>query len=310
MPDDAELFSSQAVGPTRQYGWWRDAVNATHLAWDMPARRDATFRGRIRRQRVGAAEVIDCLCDGCDGRRGPAEIARSGDAWYGVLHVLGGRERLVIGADEIELEAGSFAVWDSTRAIRFATPDTLRKLTLMLPQHMAPGLARLVGRRIDARRGPGALFATHLRALSRQAAGLDVRGQSAVLRPTLDLLELALDPLPGGPGHGRAVMARATAHILRHLADPGLRPEGVAAAVGLSLRQLHRIFADSDWTVERWIWHQRLQRCAQDLRCDPAARITEIAFRWGFSDAAHFSRVFRAGFGQSPRDYRRGGHGR
>ncbi|MFX8766389.1 hypothetical protein ABTM49_19205, partial [Acinetobacter baumannii] len=95
--------------------------------------------------------------------------------------------------------------------------------------------------------------AAHLRALSRQAAGLDARGQASVLRPTLDLLELALDPLPGGPGHGRAVMARATAHILGHLADPALRPEDVAAAVGLSLRQLHRIFADSDWTVERWI---------------------------------------------------------
>lgn len=307
MLDDAELFSSQAVGPARQYGWWRDAVNATHLAWDMPARREAAFQGRIRRQRVGAAEVIDCLCDGCDGRRGAAEIARSEAAWYGVLHVLGGRERLTFGDDEIELEAGSFVVWDSTRAIRFATPDTLRKVTLILPQAMAPGLRHLVGRRIEARRGPGALFAGHLRALSRQASGLDARGQAAVLRPTLDLLELAVEPLPAGAGHARAIMARATAHILKHLADPALRPEDVAAAVGLSLRQLHRIFADGDWTIERWIWHQRLQRCAQDLRRDPKARIGEIAFRWGFSDAAHFSRAFRQGFGQSPKAWRAGG---
>ncbi|HKQ42432.1 MAG TPA: AraC family transcriptional regulator, partial [Pseudonocardia sp.] len=26
---------------------------------------------------------------------------------------------------------------------------------------------------------------------------------------------------------------------------------------------------------------------------------------WGFTDAAHFSRLFRATFGQSPREYRR-----
>lgn len=310
MQETPELFSSQAVGEARQYGWWRDAVNATHLAWDMPARREAAFRGRIRRQRVGAAELIDCLCDGCDGRRGAAEIARSTDAWYGVLHVLGGRERLHIGDDEIELEAGSFVVWDSTRAIRFATPDTLRKLTLMLPQDLSPGLRHLVGRRIDARSGPGALFATHLRALARRGADLDACGQAAVLRPTLDLLELAVDPRPLGPGHGRVVMARATAHILAHLADPDLRPDHVAQAVGLSLRQLHRIFADGDWTVERWIWHQRLERCAQDLRRDPRTRIAEIAFRWGFSDAAHFSRAFRAAFGLSPRAYRLGGRGR
>ncbi len=310
MQEDAELFSSLAVGPARQYGWWRDAVNATHLGWDMPGRRDAAFRGRIRRQRIGQADVIDCLCDGCDGRRGGPEIARSDQAWYGVLHVLAGRERLDMGDDQVELEAGSLVVWDSTRPIGFAAPGSLRKLTLMLPQDLAPGLRHLVGRRIDARRGPGGLFAAHLRALSRQAAVLDARGQAAVLRPTLDLLELAVDPMPAGPGHGRAVMARATAHILGHLGDPDLRPEDVARAVGLSLRQLHRIFADGDWTVERWIWHQRLQRCAQDLRRDPKARIAEIAFRWGFSDAAHFSRAFRQGFGQSPRAWRAGDGGR
>ena len=41
--------------------------------------------------------------------------------------------------------------------------------------------------------------------------------------------------------------------------------------------------------------------------CDPAlaARtISEIAFGWGFNDAAHFSRAFRARFGAAPRELR------
>jgi methylphosphotriester-DNA--protein-cysteine methyltransferase len=32
----------------------------------------------------------------------------------------------------------------------------------------------------------------------------------------------------------------------------------------------------------------------------------EIAFRWGFNDAAHFSRVFKAQYGVSPRQLMRG----
>ena len=32
--------------------------------------------------------------------------------------------------------------------------------------------------------------------------------------------------------------------------------------------------------------------------------ITDIAYRWGFSDAAHFARMFRERFGMSPRRYR------
>jgi len=32
--------------------------------------------------------------------------------------------------------------------------------------------------------------------------------------------------------------------------------------------------------------------------------VTEIAFRWGFCDAAHFSRVFKRAFGATPSEIR------
>nr|WP_291557272.1 helix-turn-helix domain-containing protein [Comamonas sp. SCN 65-56] len=41
--------------------------------------------------------------------------------------------------------------------------------------------------------------------------------------------------------------------------------------------------------------------------CDPRASarsVSEIAFAWGFNDAAHFSRAFKNRFGCSPRDMR------
>jgi AraC-like DNA-binding protein len=47
-----------------------------------------------------------------------------------------------------------------------------------------------------------------------------------------------------------------------------------------------------------------------DLRadlCDPALRnrtISDIAFSWGFVDASHFSRAFKARFGCTARDVR------
>jgi AraC-like DNA-binding protein len=54
------------------------------------------------------------------------------------------------------------------------------------------------------------------------------------------------------------------------------------------------------------IRRRRLERCRAEL-ADPlhaGERVTEIALRWGFNDMPHFSRVFRAAFGASPRDYR------
>jgi AraC-like DNA-binding protein len=32
--------------------------------------------------------------------------------------------------------------------------------------------------------------------------------------------------------------------------------------------------------------------------------ISDICFRWGFNDAAHFSRSFRADYGMTPRAFR------
>jgi AraC-like DNA-binding protein len=51
----------------------------------------------------------------------------------------------------------------------------------------------------------------------------------------------------------------------------------------------------------------RGRRSEQLPLADPAERdrsVSEIAYHWGFNDAAHFSRTFKARFGMSPRDAR------
>ncbi len=56
----------------------------------------------------------------------------------------------------------------------------------------------------------------------------------------------------------------------------------------------------------RYIRQRRLENCRKDL-LDPiqiGARISDIAFRWGFNDLSHFSRVFKQRYDYSPKDYR------
>jgi len=49
---------------------------------------------------------------------------------------------------------------------------------------------------------------------------------------------------------------------------------------------------------------ERLARCLEDLRRPTGGSVTEIAFRWGFRDAAHFARVFKREFDMTPSDVR------
>jgi AraC family transcriptional regulator, positive regulator of tynA and feaB len=91
-----------------------------------------------------------------------------------------------------------------------------------------------------------------------------------------------------------------------HLSEPGLAPAEIAAAADISVRHLHRLFSNSGSTLGACIRAKRLAHCRSDLT-NPRLRgktITEIAFSWGFSDSAHFSRSFRQQFGICPRVFR------
>jgi len=308
----ATTHSSAHLPGPHQYDWWREAVSETHLPWDLPRRSEGSYRARVRQQALGVSQIIHCACDPCEGRRGKAEIAQLQNPVYGILYILRGRESLKQAGRETVLEQGSFTLWDSTRPIEFGLPQDLEKITLLLPQdlvtEMLPMAPDLVMRPISGQRGPGALFATHLRALAREGNDLIPSRATPVLRATLDLLTAAIAPLEtdSDSSYHRALRARTQDFILQNLDDPDLDPDQIASGMGISARQLHRLFHDNGLTVDRWIWRQRLQRCRDDLLSRPQARISEIAFDRGFSDAAHFSRAFRDAFGVSPREYRRG----
>ncbi|MFJ1730840.1 helix-turn-helix domain-containing protein [Streptomyces sp. NPDC088254] len=116
---------------------------------------------------------------------------------------------------------------------------------------------------------------------------------------------------PGAPVHCRrcALRRQIDAFIQRRLGDPDLTPATIAEAHHISVRYLYQIFDTHQMTVAAWIRHCRLEHCHRDL-ADPRLRshsIRVIANRWGFSDAAHFSRAFRAAYGISPRDHRNRG---
>ncbi|NNN37698.1 AraC family transcriptional regulator [Streptomyces sp. S3(2020)] len=71
----------------------------------------------------------------------------------------------------------------------------------------------------------------------------------------------------------------------------------------IPLRYLHKLFHEEGRTAAGWIRGLRLDCCHRDL-ADPGSAALPIranASRWGFCNAAHFSRAFRDAFGLSAR---------
>ena len=79
-----------------------------------------------------------------------------------------------------------------------------------------------------------------------------------------------------------------------------MTPATLARSLGVSLRTLQLAFADHDDTVAARLRRRRLARAHANLSRDATVSVTEVAFRWGFVDSGHFSRLFRAAYGVSP----------
>jgi AraC-like DNA-binding protein len=206
-----------------------------------------------------------------------------------------------------------FVLWDSGRRMEFALAQSLEKLTLVIPERqmraLLPNAQDYVGIPVDGAQGMSRLLTDHLRALKREIWQMNAGDLTRIQSPTLELLARAYASVPcrDRPSRRDESLRRVQSFMLANLADPQLTPGRVARACGMSIRYLHLLFESIDTTAATWVRGRRIERCRQDLE-NPnlAARsITEIAYRWGFSDAGHFGKVFRRLAGASPRQYRK-----
>jgi AraC-like DNA-binding protein len=95
--------------------------------------------------------------------------------------------------------------------------------------------------------------------------------------------------------------ARVVAYVRAHLGERDLTPAQIAARHHISLRTLYNVWGDQDGGLVDWIIRERLEGVRRELAVsEPGSTISAVARRWGFADPAHFSRRFKAAYGQSP----------
>jgi AraC-like DNA-binding protein len=232
--------------------------------------------------------------------------ASGNDDYLLALHVHGTAHALQEGR-EVRLGPGDFTLIDSRRpySIVFPGPGAFEHLIYQVPRAC-----------LDARRDvasiAGQLVSPFLQKLAGSANG--PRGD-AEARVFVDSgLDLAVSALRSAAGYQDCLdpRRRAAAGLLKdfalaHLGEPSLSPEVVASGCYVSVRQLHRLFAREGLTFGEWVREQRLRRCRDDLTDVRLGHLSvaDIAGRWGFRSAAHFSRAFQARYGTTPTSSRR-----
>jgi AraC-like DNA-binding protein len=108
------------------------------------------------------------------------------------------------------------------------------------------------------------------------------------------------------------LLGPALAKAARDLADqwlthPDLSPDVLARQLNVSVRTLQRAFALEGDSVAAYLRARRLAEARKALTTPTLSGdrpgISEIAARWQFADASHFSRAFRRRYGMTPREH-------
>jgi acetamidase/formamidase/AraC-like DNA-binding protein len=166
--------------------------------------------------------------------------------------------------------------------------------------------------RVLASGGFTEVFSRTLESAARNLETLSDSEWAAVAQGLADLLPTFVRQLvtptteAGGTATQAAILHRLCQTIERKLDDPELTPARVAEAEGISERYMQKLFEGSGSSFTHYLRERRLQRTSAELSNPAEAHhsISEIAYRNGFNDSAHFSRAFRHRFGLSPREFR------
>jgi len=311
-----KLWSTDTVEARHRLSYWVEAVCNTYvqLECDTP-QPERTFRGTIQANQLATLGLSTVTASAQHVRRTPVKIARATEDYFIVSIQTKGRGKIVQDGRVAELSPGDFALYDSTRPYELIFDEPFQQHVLQLPGAVLRGRLRqtetLTARKVCGDRGAGHLMIGMINTLAADIDTLEVGSVAAIAESVENILVAGLCSLPGAADPAISQMTayhrdQIKAFVLRHLRDPQLSVNAIAAHLKLSPSTIYRAFAGEPISLNAWIWNQRLDGAKREI-CDPAhagRTITEIAFGWGFNDAAHFSRMFRARFGCSARDLR------
>lgn len=304
-------IDTSAVAAPDRYDFWRAAVCDQFVELDVRPRESDDVRGSVTAVSVGETHVRR-IAAGAHRFERTAGLARRSDEDY-LQIALARRGSTLVAQDgrEAVIGPGDFVLYDSRRPFLFETSGPFAYSVCLHPTRLLPlSAAEMAGAtavRFDGRSGVGAMVPPFLSALHRlDGDELNAATREAMTQTVGDLF-VALVRSQVAPAVDPGVhLLRARAHVEAHLHDPALDPQSVAAACSISVSYLQKLFRASGTTLTEHVREQRLQRCWRDLGSPACAGlgVGAVGARHGLPDAAHFSRVFRARFGVSPRERR------
>lgn len=237
----------------------------------------------------------------------------SQDCYFAVL-LTAGEYKLEQGGREVFLKPGEMSLYDATEPHRITIPQPFSKILISIPRHLlderVSNICHMTATRLPTQSGIAAITASMIQSTVSQLEQLEPSDFHSLSDPVLEMLTMTLAEQQGSSGtlsrHRNLALMRVKRFIANQLSNTELNTDVISRAVGLSPRYINNLFNEDNTSLMRYLTKQRLSRSRHYLATPLYSylNITEVAMKSGFSNMAHFSRIFRQVYGLSPSDYR------
>ena len=309
-----------AMPPATGMEQFDDLVNQTFCPMSCEHRQnpDKPFRGALAARQLGDVGFAVVKSSPLDVYRRRSHIGQFCDAAYLVKIQVEGEGVVRHRGLEAHLLPGDFTLCLSSEPYELHFPSDYAQVVLSVPEALMEEFVshptRHLGMRMDAQVGANGLFSQFVTSMASRMDRLDGDLAKRLQANVLDLLVTSLGCARESQrrdllncGLKAEYLQRIRYFIRRNLDNEHLGPDWIAEAMNISTRYLHMLFEAEELSVSRYIQRLRLEACRAAL-ADPAFTdysVSEIAYRSGFKDASHFSRVFKQEYGETPGRFRR-----
>ena len=306
-----QSWSTENLQPGKALSYWREVICENLLQMHIQSSQERDFFGHIEKHGFGPMKANFISVTEQKVWRERTAPCNAKDHLFHLIHLRKGVQLIEQYGRSLTVEAGDCLLIDCLAGFEFDFPQGVEALVLEIRRDWLrgwlPAPEDAAARLIDGRAGWGATLASALGNVTPTTVGASGLPPTVVAEQIVSLLALAAGHHDQSPTtHKRALLRRVTEMIRERCHEPDLDPAAVAAALGLSRRYIHLLFASAGTTFSHELYGCRLHR-AQRLLCDKrfdGLGIAEIAWSCGFSEHSHFTRRFRERFGLPPSAYR------
>ena len=308
-------YSTVDIAQKERFEFWIDAICDAYVHLGCTTDERAQFWGEITHGSVRSAQLSYVTSSMQHVVRRKRDISRSTEDYVLMSIQIAGSGYVRQAGREAALLPGDFAIYSSTTPYELYFPAEFRQLVVQVPRQAVLAsfpIADLLTA-VPVNRSNEAARLT-VRTLTDIASALQDRPEAGAGHLDAAVSELMCygiaqitdGGLEAGDRYQHLTLLRMESFIASRLSDPALSREDVARHLGMSVRRLNELLARRGTSIAQCIRRRRLNRVMQDLST-PAMRhqpIGDLAAKWGFADAQHFSKLFRKSVGCSPSEYR------